>query len=48
MTEEKFRQTAADVDDTLYGIIRELEEEIAEHHRTIRDLRNLLHELIIG
>jgi len=46
MTEEEFRQTAADVEDTLYGIIRELEEEIAENHQTIRDLRNLLHDLI--
>jgi hypothetical protein len=48
MTDEEFMQTAADVNDTLYSIIRQLEEEIAENHRTIQDLRNLLHDLIIG
>ena len=34
--------------ETLYNIIRDLEQEISEQHQTIRDLRNLLHELIIG
>jgi hypothetical protein len=37
-----------DENEILYKIIRDLEQEISEHHQTIRDLRNLLHDLIIG